>query len=445
MNFSNSKEKFDDYWIGEVPEHWKSSRIKNIVSFSPGFSDEPPVNEKKYTIVPMEAVSVTGEINNKNKGSFENISTGLTHFENGDVLFAKITPCMENGKGAYVNNIETKYGFGSTEFHVLRPTHQVDGIFLYFYTFNTQYRDYAALNMTGAAGQKRVSSKFLAYTRIYLPEIKQQKRISAFLKETCSTINTTIKIKQKQLETLGALKKSIIHKAVTQGIDDSVEMKDSGVDWLGEIPRHWKVKILKRDFNVTLGKMLQSQKKKETETEEYYLRSANIKWSGVDISNVRKMWFAPVEKTRLKLESEDLLVSEGGDVGRSSIWCGELSNCYIQNAINRVRPKSGQGSNRFLFYCLFTLKVSGYIDAIVSRITIAHLTAEKLEKLIYVSPPLSEQVDIANHLDQKTTRIENLKKNILKQIEILEQYRKSIVHECVTGKRRVTENDIKEH
>src|SRR6266498_2760335 len=106
----------------------------------------------------------------------------------------------------------------------------------------------------------------------------------------------------------------------------------------GVIPTAWKIKILKRDFKVVLGKMLQSSQEHSDETEEVYLRSANVQWGGVDVSDLKTMWFSPQEKRDLLLMPGDLVVNEGGDVGRCAIWNGELEECYFQNAINRVRP-----------------------------------------------------------------------------------------------------------
>ena len=117
----------------------------------------------------MDSISTDGAIDSSNQQPFEEIPPGLTLFEQGDVLFAKITPCMENGKGAFIPKLPTRYSFGSTEYHVLRPRHGLDGRFLYHATFNPIFRAYAAENMTGAAGQKRVSSRFLKDTRLFLP------------------------------------------------------------------------------------------------------------------------------------------------------------------------------------------------------------------------------------------------------------------------------------
>jgi len=164
----------NETWLGFVPHEWQSFRIKDISQLSPGFSSSKPDASELCTVVPMEAVSEKGQIDTSNTDEFALVTSGLTNFEVGDVIFAKITPCMENGKGAYVDNLPTRYAFGSTEFHVLRPRLKIDAKFLYYYTYNSVYRDYAEANMTGAAGQKRVSSKFLNYTRVYLPTVKEQ-------------------------------------------------------------------------------------------------------------------------------------------------------------------------------------------------------------------------------------------------------------------------------
>jgi len=202
-------------------------------------------------------------------------------------------------------------------------------------------------------------------------------------------------------------------------------------EWVKNLPEDWEFRLIKREFTVTLGKMLQSVQHNETETEEYYLRSANLRWEGVDITDVRKMWFAPQEKKKLALQYGDLLVSEGGDVGRTSSWQNELSNCYIQNAINRVRSRK-KDSTRFLYYWLYLIKSIGYIDAIVSRITIAHLTAEKLERIQFVKPPIPVQYRIAAYLDKTCAAIDKAIEAKQKQLEILDALRKSIIHKAIT-------------
>ena len=215
-------------WLGKVPSDWTRTRIRNVATLSPGYSGDPPKNDEVCTIVPMELLFDNGTLDVSNQQVFEDIQGGLTQFEEGDVLFAKITPCMENGKGCFIEKLPTRYGFGSTEFHVLRPTTKVHGKFLYFATFNPVYRAFAAENMTGAAGQKRVSSRFLKDTRLFLPPLHEQRLIAAYLDASCAAIDAvglvprqredTIQSKgvlNRQLDVLAAYRKSLIHECVT--------------------------------------------------------------------------------------------------------------------------------------------------------------------------------------------------------------------------------------
>jgi type I restriction enzyme S subunit len=110
----------NDLWLDEMPHDWQRSRIRSVAALSPSYSKTRPAPDEPCTVVPMESLSNDGVIDVSNQPPHEDISTGLPLFEEGDVLFAKITPCMENGKGAFVRQLPTRYAFGSTEVHVLR-------------------------------------------------------------------------------------------------------------------------------------------------------------------------------------------------------------------------------------------------------------------------------------------------------------------------------------
>lgn len=197
------------------------------------------------------------------------------------------------------------------------------------------------------------------------------------------------------------------------------------------IPTLWPERILKRDFEVVLGKMLQPEQEKSDETQEPYLRSANVQWEGVDISDIKTMWFSPRGKRELLLRPGDLVVNEGGDVGRCATWNGELEACYFQNAINRVRPRR-KASARFLYYWLYNIKHAGFIDAIVGRTTIAHLTAEKLEGVPWPDVPPAEQQRIAAYLDASCEAINAAVVAKRAQIEPLDGVRREIIQKAVT-------------
>lgn len=137
--------------------------------------------ERKVSFVPMAYLSEEGFIARTEERTFAQVCKGYTYFARGDVIVAKITPCVENGKAAYVDALPHDIGFGTTEFHVLRPGPEVEGRYLFYMIWNPHFRFLAARNMTGSAGQRRVPADFVRRFTIPLPPLEEQKRIAAIL------------------------------------------------------------------------------------------------------------------------------------------------------------------------------------------------------------------------------------------------------------------------
>lgn len=133
------------------------------------------------SFLPMAAVSEDGHINFEEERTIRDVKKGYTFFERGDVLLAKITPCFENGKAARTTSLRNSFGFGSTEFHVIRASDEIDTSYLFHMLWNSRLRTIGANNMTGSAGQKRVPVDFLKRLEIPLPTIDEQRRIAAIL------------------------------------------------------------------------------------------------------------------------------------------------------------------------------------------------------------------------------------------------------------------------
>ncbi|MEN8398485.1 restriction endonuclease subunit S [Acinetobacter towneri] len=209
------------------------------------------------------------------------------------------------------------------------------------------------------------------------------------------------------------------------------EYKHSGIEWLGEIPSHWITTQVKYGYKVTLGKMLQTAPKTFLDELKPYLKAQNIQPNGISLNQVEEMWFSPDECKKLLLIKGDVLVSEGGDIGRSAIWNGEIEECYIQNAINRVRPKV-HNQSKFFLYWMYFLKSTDFINIICNKATIAHYTAEKLEASPLVLPSSDEQTQIANFLDYETAQIDTLIAKQEKLIELLKEKRQAVISHAVT-------------
>lgn len=206
--------------------------------------------------------------------------------------------------------------------------------------------------------------------------------------------------------------------------------KPSGIDWIGDVPKHWEVKRLKDVANVTLGKMLQNDDSGADDLKPY-LRSFNVQWDRVDLSEVKEMWLSEYEQEQYRLKKYDLVVSEGGEVGRCAIWLDEIEECYIQNSVHKVTCTK-RILPYFLLYQFTTAGKAGHFDKIINKVSIGHLTREKLVAVNFVLPPKSEQLTIANYLDEQTQKIDRLIANKKAQAEKLKELRQIEINNAVT-------------
>jgi len=206
------KSKFTEMFgkIGEDEKRWGLKTLGECCKINPPKSNDTRLKDGlEVSFVPMSAVSENGGIDCSERKFYEQVQKGFTYFAEDDVLFAKITPCMENGKGAIARSLKNGMGFGSTEFHVLRPVKGVSNAeWLYEVTAFKKFRHDAAKKMTGSAGQRRVPSAFLVSYKISLPPIELQNEFARFV-EQIDRLKLKIKRSLEQLETL---KKALMQK-----------------------------------------------------------------------------------------------------------------------------------------------------------------------------------------------------------------------------------------
>ncbi len=191
----------------------------------------------------------------------------------------------------------------------------------------------------------------------------------------------------------------------------------SGADWLPEVPRHWAICPLGFRYEVQLGKMLNPDAA-AGEHPAPYLRNTDVQWGRINTDDLPLMSFDAKERAKFALRAGDLLVCEGGDIGRAAEWKGELVECFYQKALHRVRPLRTTEVTRFFYFVLAAASWRGAFLAEGNRSTIVHLTAEKLRAMRFPFPPYQEQRAIADFLDRKTAAIDALieKKELLLQV-----------------------------
>jgi len=201
------------------------------------------------------------------------------------------------------------------------------------------------------------------------------------------------------------------------------------------VPDGWFIEVVANLFDVQLGKML-NQKAKELQPHYTYLTNFNVRWGCFDLSKLNTMHFSEKEIQKFTLKKGDLIMCEGGEVGRCAIWIGEISNCYYQKALHRLRVKGEINAEYFQTYMRY-IAGTKRLEDYTGRTSIAHLTREKLLKIPVLTPPLVEQNKIAKILttwDKAIATTEKLLANSQHQ-------KKSLMQQLLTGKKRFPEFD----
>lgn len=208
--------------------------------------------------------------------------------------------------------------------------------------------------------------------------------------------------------------------------------RDSGVEWLGEVPEGWGVMPARRRYEMRLGKMLRSEPLRSSDREVPYLKAQHVQWFETRTLDLPKMWANPREIELFGVKDGDLLVCEGGEGGRSALAHGVDRPTIIQNALHRARARSGE-LNEFLLYVMKASATAGWLDALTNKATIGHFTADRFGALEVPMPPLSDQVAVVRFLRHIDGRIQRFIEDKEQVIGLLEEERKALVDLAVTG------------
>ncbi len=276
-----------------------------------------------------------------------------------------------------------------------------------------------------------------------LPPFAEQKRIIAYLDASCAALDAAVAAKRQQIETLGKLRTTTIHEAVTRGVgnkDKTVRRYDTGIQWFGSIPNHWRCAHLKR-----FAERIQTGFTPPTAVPEYYFEGT-IPWfapgsydGNLELGQPRKLINELALRDgalRMFPAGTVFIIGIGATIGKVGIITEPAScNQQIIGVVCNHRMNS-----RYLGY---QLKIyEEVIPGIAIATTLPIFDQAKTGYLPIVQPPLEEQIAICSFIDAKLASIERVIVAIEHQITTLLAYRKSLIHECVTGKRRVTESDV---
>jgi len=412
-------------WLGEIPEHWEVLANKHIFSLK---KNQVGKKSDDYDLLSLTLKGVVVR-NLENGGKFPAEFDTYQEVKKGDFVFC-LFDVEETPRCVGLSDFD---GMITGAYTVMEPNENFDKRFLYHYYLNLDADKRMKPLYTGL--RNTISKDNFFAFKTFVPPLKEQTKIAEFLDDKATKIEDAITIKKQQINLLKERKQILIHKTVTQGLNPNVTLKDSGVEWIGEIPEGWELKKVKHIAKVVLGKMLCNEDKGNYSLKPY-LKSKNIQWLNVDINSVDKMWFSQKEMNEYRLEKGDLVLSEGGEVGKTCIWNNELKECYIQNSAHKVTVYKDNISE-FYLNLFFVFGKAGAFDSIVNRVSIGHLTKDKLMNVVVVKPPLSEQKEISTYIKSASQKIEIAISLKQQEIEKLKEYKSSLINSLVTGKVKV--------
>lgn len=424
-------------WIGEIPTDFSLYKLKYLLS-SPLCYGANESGTLYSDILPryirITDISPNGTLKNSGMLSLDESSAQNYMLHEGDILFARSGATV--GKSFIYHNY---YGRAAYAGYLIKASFNrlVLPEFVYYYTCSSAYEIWKNSIFIQSTIQNIGADRYSNLPISVPNSIDKQLRIVRYLNNFCSKFDAIIYNLQTSIEDYKKLKQAVITQTVTKGVRGEREMKDSGVEWIGEIPAEWKLSRVGLHFSIILGKMLCNAPLNDTYTLEPYYCAADVHFDGVADGERKKMWFSPIEKDLYRVSVGDLLVVEGGaGAGGSAIVEKQDSDTYVQNSIMIVRSK-GNADNRYLRYLLEFLVKQGYIDVVCNKATIPHFTKDKLSGVPFCLCPTGEQKEIADYLDAKCAEIDRLIAKKEQLVKELESYKKSLIYEVVTGKREV--------
>ena len=325
---------------------------------------------------------------------------------------------------------------------ILRPKPDVYGPYLFW---ALQCKQTAYQFHVEAKGVTRygLAHNGIQSARVPLPAFPEQAAIVRFLDHADEQIQRYIAGKERLIALLEEERQAVINQAVTRGPDHNVQLKPSGVEWLGDVPEHWEMRRLKQVSAIQTGITIGPTYDGEGLIERPYLRVANVQSDHLDLSKITTIRVSPAETKRATLQIGDVLMTEGGDIdklGRGCIWRGEIPDCLHQNHVFAVRPNPDHLNPDFLVALMGSFHTRNYFYVTAKQTTnLAATNRTTLGNLPMCLPSADEQLSILEHVTEQCRAQNEAIERARRQIDLMNEYRTRLIADVVTGQLDVRE------
>ena len=393
-------------WIGEIPRNWNMVKIKHIVAL---VTEKSMPESDAIKISPENVESKTGKILDLSS-AYDSVGV---KFQAGDVLFNKLRVYLSKVVFAEWS------GYSLSEMIVLRPSVQDTGKYLFYLMLSCRFIEYCN-SVSYGVKMPRTSVDDILNAKVSLPSVSEQTQIANFLDRKTTQIDKLIRAKERKIELLGEYRASLIHEAVTKGLDPNVEMKPSGLDWIGEIPKHWKMVRIKHIATLVT-------EKSTPESDAIKISPENVESKTGKILNLSSAY----ESIGVKFQAGDVLFNKLR-VYLSKVVFAQWSG-YSLGEMIVLRP-TVEYTGKYIFYLMLSCRFIEYCNSISYGVKMPRTSVDDILNSKVPLTSYQEQAQIADFLDHKTKQIDELISNEEQTITLLKEYRQSLISAVVTGK-----------
>lgn len=436
----------DPEWYPSQPKDWKLGRVKTAIeSFDSGVWGEDPYDDNSSTPVIRS--------NELDEGGNWRVTTPALRFlsssekkksrlHEGDLLIVKSSGSHAHiGKTAVVTKRIEDLGscFSNFTGRIRVLPYRANSRFLWYFLNNSPGRDQLFYYGTTTTGLINLSSTSIGVGVFALPPLPEQQRIVGYLNASCTAIDAAVVAKHHQLETLDSLRRSIIQDSVTKGVDPNAQMVNSSIDWLPEIPNHWEKAKLKRHTQMIRGQFSHRPRNDPAFYDGPYpfIQTGSITAADKYITEFTQTLNEDGLRISKLFPAETVVMTiTGAKIAEVAVTSFEA--CFPDSIVGFVPDH--RLVRDYLYYLLVAMKPALLRAMVVT--TQPNINYVQIGGNYIPLPPVPEQKLIVNHIEQRLRDIKRIGISLESQIATLTAYRKSLIHECVTGQRRITEADL---